>query len=70
LARRRRPRTPKPSLPGFLFDEAGDRARSCDSKDAYPSEEHARAVMLMNGTQLSIYACRYCGMWHFTSRRE
>ncbi len=28
--------------------------------------------MLMNGTasSLSVYECRYCSMWHLTSRRE
>jgi hypothetical protein len=28
--------------------------------------------MLMNGTaaSLSLYHCRYCDMWHLTSRRE
>ena len=42
------------------------------SKDAYQSEDHARAAMLMNGTagRLSIYHCRYCDLWHLTSRKE
>jgi hypothetical protein len=33
---------------------------------------HARAAMLMNGTvdRLSVYHCRYCDLWHLTSRRE
>lgn len=70
---RRKPKRPPPPLPRMLFlDEAADRERSCTSKDAYESQAHARAVALMNGMEesLSIYACRYCGMWHFTRRRD
>jgi hypothetical protein len=73
MPRRRRPHTPKSSpLPAFFIDEAADRARSCTPKDGYESEAHARAVMLMNGTasSLSVYHCRYCDLWHLTSRRE
>jgi hypothetical protein len=72
VARRKRERS-RPPLPRILFfDESADRERSCTSKDAYESEAHARAVALMNGTvnALSVYHCRYCDMWHFTSRRE
>jgi len=53
------------------LDDGGP-ARSCLGKDAYPSEEHAKSVMLMNGMAgvLSVYRCRYCEMWHFTKRRQ
>jgi len=48
-----------------------DRERSCTGKDAYPSQEHARSFAIMKGMQaaLSVYECRYCGMWHLTRRR-
>jgi hypothetical protein len=53
-------------------DAAIDRdvARSCTSKDAYESEEHARAVAAMNGMAdvLFTYECRYCRNWHLTRR--
>jgi hypothetical protein len=68
--RRRRPTTLRAPLPReFILDPIADRARSCTAKDAYPSEEHARAVMLMNGVALAVYQCRYCELWHLTSRR-
>jgi len=56
----------------LFFDEAADRERSCASKDAYPTEAHARSTALMNGMAdaLAIYHCRYCDMWHLTRRRE
>ena len=55
-----------------MLDEAADRVRSCESKDRYESEAHARATMLMNGMEqtLSVYRCRYCDLWHLTRRRE
>ena len=52
------------------LDPVADRARSCTGKDAYPSEEHARAFMLMRGVSLAVYRCRYCELWHLTSRRD
>jgi hypothetical protein len=74
MPRRRQARTRKRApLPAELFfDEAAHRARSCESKSAYESEAHARAVMLANGTasSLTIYECRYCNLWHLTSRRD
>jgi hypothetical protein len=47
-----------------------DVERSCTSKDAYESEEHARAVAAMNGMAdvLFTYECRYCRNWHLTRR--
>ncbi|MGR4065776.1 MAG: hypothetical protein ACLQPV_10080 [Vulcanimicrobiaceae bacterium] len=50
-------------------DEVADRSRSCTSKDGYESEAHARAVAAMNGMTLSVYACKYCDLWHLTRRR-
>jgi hypothetical protein len=52
-----------------VLDPVTDRARSCTGKDAYPTQEHARAFMLMNGVSLSTYLCRYCDAWHLTSKR-
>lgn len=48
-----------------------DIQRSCASKDAYPTEGHARAVALMNkmGDALFTYQCYYCRQWHLTRRR-
>jgi hypothetical protein len=54
----------------LFSDEVADRARSCTSKDGYPSEAHARAVAAMNGMTLNVYPCKYCGSWHLTRRRE
>ena len=47
-----------------------DIERSCASKDAYPSEAHARAVAAMNkmGDVLYTYQCFYCKQWHLTRR--
>ena len=47
-----------------------DIERSCASKDAYPSEAHARAVAAMNkmGDVLYTYQCFYCHQWHLTRR--
>ena len=47
-----------------------DIQRSCASKDAYPSESHARAVAAMNGMAgvLYTYQCFYCRQWHLTRR--
>ncbi|MBV8222656.1 MAG: hypothetical protein JO293_04800 [Candidatus Eremiobacteraeota bacterium] len=47
-----------------------DIERSCSSKDAYPSEAHARAVAAMNrrGDVLYTYECFYCRQWHLTRR--
>ncbi|MDE2483491.1 MAG: hypothetical protein KGN02_15045 [bacterium] len=73
MGRRHRTPKPRPPLPReFVLDEKVDRARSCESKDGYPSEAHARATMLMNGMAdaLSVYRCRYCELWHLTRRRE
>ena len=54
------------------IDDAVDRdvERSCGSKDAYESEEIARAHAAMNGMSrvLFTYRCRYCDMWHLTRR--
>lgn len=56
------------------FDRSQDRdiERSCTSKDAYPSEEHARAHAIMNGMaeRLSAYRCVYCEFWHLTSQKR
>ena len=48
-----------------------DIERSCASKDAYPTEAHARAVAAMNkmGDVLYTYQCFYCKQWHLTRRR-
>jgi len=48
-----------------------DVERSCKSKDAYPTQKHARSVALMNGMEsaLSSYECNFCGMWHLTRRK-
>lgn len=47
-----------------------DIERSCASKDAYPTEGHARAVAAMNkmGDVLYTYQCFYCKQWHLTRR--
>ena len=47
-----------------------DLERSCASKDAYPSEAHARSVAVMNGMAdvLYTYECFYCKQWHLTRR--
>ena len=47
-----------------------DIERSCTSKDAYPTEAHARAVAAMNkmGSVLYTYRCFYCRQWHLTRR--
>jgi hypothetical protein len=47
-----------------------DIERSCASKDAYPSEGHARAVAAMNRTGMVLYTyqCFYCRQWHLTKR--
>jgi len=47
-----------------------DVERSCGSKDAYPSEAHARAVAAMNDMSgvLYTYQCFYCRQWHLTRR--
>ena len=47
-----------------------DIERSCASKDAYPTEAHARAVAAMNkmGEVLYTYQCFYCKQWHLTRR--
>lgn len=47
-----------------------DLERSCASKDAYPTEGHARAVATMNGMAdaLYTYECFYCHQWHLTRR--
>ncbi len=69
--RRRRTRKDLAPIPfeSLLRD---DRTRSCDGKDAYPSDAHARAVAAMNGLSgaLFTYRCRYCEQWHLTRRRE
>lgn len=56
------------------FDRSIDRdvERSCESKDAYPSESHARAVAAMNNMAgvLFAYQCRYCEQWHLTRQRK
>jgi len=48
-----------------------DIERSCTSKDAYESEEHARAVAAMNGMAdaLHTYRCIYCTSWHLTKQK-
>ena len=55
------------------FDAAVDRdiERSCTSKDAYPTEEAARAVAAMNGMAavLHTYRCTYCESWHLTRQK-
>jgi hypothetical protein len=47
-----------------------DIERSCGSKDAYPTEAHARAVAAMNrmANVLYTYQCFYCHQWHLTRR--
>lgn len=54
-------------------DDVQDRdiARSCGSKDAYRSEEEARAHAAMNGMSgvLFTYRCTYCESWHLTRRK-
>ncbi len=72
MAKRKRPKERPPIPRALFFDEAADRARSCGSKDAYPSEQHARATAAMNGMAdaLNVYRCRYCEFWHLTRRRE
>ncbi len=47
-----------------------DIERSCTSKDAYETEEIARAHSAMNKMSgvLFTYHCRYCQMWHLTRR--
>ncbi|MDQ6929478.1 MAG: hypothetical protein M3126_02265 [Candidatus Eremiobacteraeota bacterium] len=53
-------------------DDAQNRdiERSCTSKDAYETEEHARAVAAMNGMAdvLFSYRCIYCESWHLTKQ--
>lgn len=55
-------------------DDAQNRdiERSCTSKDAYETEEHARAVAAMNGMAdvLFCYHCVYCDSWHLTRQRH
>ncbi|GAC1504291.1 MAG: hypothetical protein NVS1B14_10070 [Vulcanimicrobiaceae bacterium] len=48
-----------------------DIERSCTSKDAYESEEHARAIAAMNGMAdaLYTYRCIYCRSWHLTRQK-
>lgn len=73
MGSRKRSLKPHSPLSRMLFaDPVADRARSCTSKDAYPSEGHARAVAAMNGMadRLFVYSCRYCESWHLTRRRE
>jgi len=54
------------------IDDATDRdlERSCTRKDAYRTEDEARAHAAMNqmGDVLFTYHCRYCDMWHLTRR--
>ena len=85
MARRREPRRPKPgaaATPEDLLEfyvrnrehfekrTDADIERSCASKDAYPTEAHARAVAAMNrmGDVLYTYECFYCHQWHLTRR--
>jgi hypothetical protein len=53
-------------------DEATDRdlERSCTRKDAYRSQDEARAHAAMNGMAdvLYTYHCVYCDSWHLTRR--
>ncbi|MHB8141563.1 MAG: hypothetical protein ACYDHD_10020 [Vulcanimicrobiaceae bacterium] len=67
----RRRRAVRPPLPLVIVDAAHDRARSCERKDAYESQAHARAVAAMNGTAQALvpYECRYCGFWHVARRK-
>ncbi|GAC1653034.1 MAG: hypothetical protein NVS9B12_02830 [Vulcanimicrobiaceae bacterium] len=54
-------------------DSSQDRdiERSCSSKDAYETQEHARAVAAMNGMAgvLHTYHCIYCNSWHLTRQK-
>ncbi|MGH7661052.1 MAG: hypothetical protein ACRENA_09100 [Vulcanimicrobiaceae bacterium] len=54
----------------FTAKTDADIERSCASKDAYPTEAHARAVAVMNkmGDVLHTYECFYCHQWHLTRR--
>ena len=49
-----------------------DIERSCRSKDAYESEDAARAVAAMNNMAglLHTYHCAYCGQWHLTRQKR
>lgn len=55
------------------LDSSVDRdiERSCKSKDAYASEEAARAVAAMNrmADVLHTYHCVYCNSWHLTRQK-
>ena len=72
MARKHRPQQRSPLPRALFFDEKADRIRSCESKDAHPSYEVARAHALSNGMGdvLNAYECTYCGQWHLTRRRE
>lgn len=56
---------------GFDRSIDADLERSCNSKDRYETEEHARAVAAMNGMAGALFAyhCRYCESWHLTRQR-
>ncbi|MBV9971887.1 MAG: hypothetical protein JO135_00975 [Candidatus Eremiobacteraeota bacterium] len=49
-----------------------DVERSCHSKDAYESQDAARAVAAMKGMGdvLHTYHCVYCDQWHLTRQKR
>lgn len=50
----------------------GIEALLCKDKLAFDTERQARAAAVVaehqHGTKLKAYLCRYCGLWHLSSR--
>ena len=53
--------------------KAANQLQQCRSKRRYPTEREADDAAYrarMEGRQLGIYLCDWCGGWHLTSRRN
>jgi len=55
-------------------DTAAEDVLPCHEKLAFATREQAEAVAAVNafryGGKLRAYRCRYCGLWHLSSRIE
>jgi len=53
-------------------DDAEEKLLPCHEKLAFATREQAEAVAAVNsfryGDKLHAYKCRYCGLWHLSSR--